>query len=650
MSERTTSISRDGDSITRLKRLLFDAEAQRLAEVQARLETLTTTHAERQSEVAQRQAELARRLEVVFERAGTEERLQKSVASILDGALRDAEVTRHEPLSRAVAPLVVKTIKTELRNSEAELVDALYPHTGKMVRQYVRVAMAELLADIERKLGGAKPSELDARARALGISVAELVLRESQQLKIDELFLVRRGSGELVAHWERPADGLPAGPPSGANRDVLIAGYLSGIQSFSEEAFDDRKGSLRALDMGGERILVRASPAYLLAARCSGTAPAAVDRIVDEAFVETLSQYRAALTATPATDPAGTSLAHLLPALATRCERDLAAARSALEADARQAMKPRGRGRLYALLALLLLPLLAWFAWSTWQSWNTRRVQTAAERVLAESPGLRGFPVRADVSSGGGQLALRGLVPDQTTRRQVTARVAEAVPGTAVRDELGSLPEPVRPAIDLPPDTSRDVALLRDALAAARQQLTQTSERLAQVAAAAARLPEVEAKAQADARAARTAISELERQLDLLRRQPPPAGGPTPLAALNEYLRTHAIFFANGTDWLDDASAASTIEGLLPRLLATDASLRIVGYTDERGQTQANAALATARAERVAAVLVERGIARERLITLGRTTGPDLARGTGVGSANRRVEFELGFVGEPRSP
>ena len=121
------------DGVNKLKELLFDTEARRLDEVNRRLVLLAETE-------TQRHGELSRRVDAVFERAGTVERMQKSVAGVIDGALRDAEIDRHDSLSKAVAPLVVSTIKYELKNSQDEMVDALYPITGRLVKQYVTAA------------------------------------------------------------------------------------------------------------------------------------------------------------------------------------------------------------------------------------------------------------------------------------------------------------------------------------------------------------------------------------------------------------------------------------------------------------------------------------------------------------------------------
>ena len=138
-----------------LKELLFDRESKRLDVLTLRLETEAAA-------VAERHKTLNERLDAVFERAGTEERLLHSVAVIIDGALREAEVTRHEPLSRAIAPLIVQTIKVQLRDSQDEMVDALYPITGRLIKSYVQAEVNKRMIEINAKLGGGRPKALAA--------------------------------------------------------------------------------------------------------------------------------------------------------------------------------------------------------------------------------------------------------------------------------------------------------------------------------------------------------------------------------------------------------------------------------------------------------------------------------------------------------
>ena len=86
----------------------------------------------------------------------------------------------------------------------------------------------------------------------------------------------------------------------------------------------------------------------------------------------------------------------------------------------------------------------------------------------------------------------------------------------------------------------------------------------------------------------------------------------------------------------------------LARLMKRDGSLvRIIGFTDDAGTPAKNTAIAKSRAETVAAALVARGIASNRLVTLNRIAPEtNVSPVNGTSSANRRVEFEAGFIGE----
>ena len=116
-------------SVDRLKELLFASEAQALNELTRRIDTNAGIDARAREELRQR-------LDEVYARAGNAERMTASVSEILSEALRRAEVAEHSELSRSIAPLVVTTIKTELRNSQDEMVGPLSDHgpSGEIVR------------------------------------------------------------------------------------------------------------------------------------------------------------------------------------------------------------------------------------------------------------------------------------------------------------------------------------------------------------------------------------------------------------------------------------------------------------------------------------------------------------------------------------
>ena len=142
-------------TVDRLKELLFDSEARAIETLNQRLESVersvTDANSATRTERSERE-KITVQVDELLQRAGTTERFEKSVAGVLDGALRQAEVERHQELAAAMAPLVVRTVKTEIRNSRDELVEALYPMTGRMVQAYVASAMKDLANDINRRL------------------------------------------------------------------------------------------------------------------------------------------------------------------------------------------------------------------------------------------------------------------------------------------------------------------------------------------------------------------------------------------------------------------------------------------------------------------------------------------------------------------
>jgi OOP family OmpA-OmpF porin len=74
-----------------------------------------------------------------------------------------------------------------------------------------------------------------------------------------------------------------------------------------------------------------------------------------------------------------------------------------------------------------------------------------------------------------------------------------------------------------------------------------------------------------------------------------------------------------------------------------DQDIAVVGYTDATGPAEWNLQVSAARAQAVAALLIQRGVSADRLIVEGRGSQAPLAdNGTVQGRArNRRIEFEL---------
>ncbi|HRD78385.1 MAG TPA: OmpA family protein [Hyphomicrobiaceae bacterium] len=729
-------------TVNKLKDLLFDRERSELEE-------------------------LSRRIRALHDRVGDDAHLRASVATVIDGALRDAEVARHRELADAIAPVVLRTVKTEIASSQDLLVESLYPRLGDLVRRYVVSTFRDFVDDLNRRLESKLPFEtwsLKLRSIASGRSMAELALSDTSKFAVEEIYLIRRGSGELLEHWERP--GLPRSVDD-SDHDQRFSGILAAITAFADESFKGDEADLRSFNIGNRLLYIRASAAHLLAAKCRATAPPPIQSILDEEFVATLAEHRdrsrpaASGTPAPSSDAAVAALAGRLE---TRAREKLLALDGA----------PSRSGPLKWITALVVLPLLAWFGWQSYIGYQTSVTRQAALQVIGQSIEVKGYPIQLTVERGGHAMSLAGLAPSNEARAIMMRRLRDALPAVAITDQMNVLPV-VPGAPDVGPQfeamrgaiSSLDQAMQRTALtqtiARAAKRLAATGGELqrlemaaggpardvarearaeigrveADLASLTSRIGSATAPADRELVAVQSALTrlsavfdrlsergpgsaaksapksiasvadgaeelaalaeriaaaaqgfattaslrklegdiaslpkplpprddrpliqalestvtglkgELKRLEDELARRPMPTGrAPTPREDLEAFVRSHAIFFANASDYRSDAAAKTTLDELARLMTRSTDVLRIVGYADERGGSTRNVTVSLARAQRVASELQSRGIPAARLVIVPRSNSIEISANTGPQSTNRRVEFEVGFMGE----
>ena len=721
--------------VTKLKEILFETEARALNDLQRRIEAVAKVGTDQRAALARDlnklaideakfRTELKTQLSSVFDRAGTEERFKASVAEVLDRALSQAEVDRHDQLSEAIAPLVVRTIKREINESQDELVEALYPITGRLVQAYVASAIRDLTDRINAQMT-ANPTMLRIKSVMTGRPVAELALAQSQILKVEEIYLIRRGSGELLARWPDVENS--------AERDHLMSGILTAINEFSLEAFNDDTSSLRQIDLNTSNVYLRASPVYLIAARCSGYSNAAVERLIDEEFLSSHERQKIAFEDLAAKGPTvGQRHGTLLAETAERIESRIGEMRRSVENDNTGWLVLKGLGWIAGLL------LVGWISWSTYKYATTEWVRERANAVIAETQSMRGYPVRLSVADYGTEVSLAGLAPSWDAKDEIISKLKTNLDGTVVNDELT--------VVATGPDTTPQIEGLREDFNTLQQRLEREAfERSAErtlhrldgipadlqhlsevvkdensraiVATANKTVGNVRADLQSlvqTASSGKASVQNLVSKLAAMRDKIARTAGalatlldpnaasfrpksvkmqtesvdglvaeaeamavqteqfatlavalaqaasvkpapivvqqvqPTPREKLADWIRDHAVFFSNGTRYRDPVRASNRFDELADLIKAADLPVRIVGFTDEKGGSQQNSTLSKDRAEVVKRALQSRGVKDELLIPIGRLDAKDISNVIGESSPNRRVEFELGFVGELR--
>lgn len=350
--------------------------------------------------------------------------LQPRISEIL----QQAGLTDHARLSAALAPLLVQTLKAEIRNSRDMMVDALYPITGRLVAAAVKNAFKDLVDQINARMDQTLSVErwmLKFRARATGTTEAELLLQKYPPWKMEDLYLIHRPSGRLI---------LCAGNASAEpNQDGdVVAAMLSAILSFCRDTFkQDDASELRRLEFDGGDLFVCASPAILLVAHGKGTPPAGFETSLQEEFVGFLDVWGLKLAAYEG---------DLKPEDSAKVQADVEKIFENLSAISATNGKKKSGKLLWILL--LIAGIAGYFIYShVTEEIRIGKVQDAAAQTLAGTPGLAGYPVTAQYDGDANRLQLSGLLPSGAVQQDLAQRLARALPDIPIDWKIGVLPE-----------------------------------------------------------------------------------------------------------------------------------------------------------------------------------------------------------------
>ena len=193
-------IRNEPDETTELKRLLFSPELELLDRVRDRTA-------------------------VLHSRVGADPALIDSIRRVLVDVLRQSGVHDHDRVAAALAPLVLDTVRREIRNSRDAMLESLYPVAGKLVQAAIAQAMRQLADSMAKPVDSVfSPSLWSARFSAWGSGrkVGDVLLARSNTFVVERVLLIHRPTGLLVGDSGAKLDG-----------DYGIGGF-GGLQELSE--------------------------------------------------------------------------------------------------------------------------------------------------------------------------------------------------------------------------------------------------------------------------------------------------------------------------------------------------------------------------------------------------------------------------------
>lgn len=157
------------------------------------------------------------------------------------------------------------SIKQQIKGSKDEVVEALYPILGSMLKRAIAKEFKLLNERIERTANQIfKFSFWKTKLRGLltGVDHTDVFLQELYQSKIEDIFIIQKGTGLLIAKYVIEDTVI--------DRDI-VAGALTAVKDFAESALGRNSVELEKVDYGDYAILLHNYHKFYFAVLCSGT-------------------------------------------------------------------------------------------------------------------------------------------------------------------------------------------------------------------------------------------------------------------------------------------------------------------------------------------------------------------------------------------
>ncbi|WP_420388576.1 hypothetical protein [Roseivirga sp.] len=203
--------------------------------------------------------ELAQKLQQLDGQLNTREELEQRISPILED--QEARIQREFPV--LFGPQITESIKKQIKESQDEVVEVLYPIIGRMIKKYITNEIQKLSDKVDAQMELAFSWEgwkLRIRAWISGTPQKDLMLSKLIEPRIDEIHVIEKNSGLLLGSYSKKEN---------LDRD-MVAGMLTAIKSFVEDAFQGDTQELESIDYQNYKIIIKSFQSFFIAVVCTG--------------------------------------------------------------------------------------------------------------------------------------------------------------------------------------------------------------------------------------------------------------------------------------------------------------------------------------------------------------------------------------------
>ncbi len=303
----------------------------------------------KQDRLADEQAKLRLKIE-------DKESFTATMEPVIANTLARKIASSGEEMAEVVAPLMAPAIKQQIHDSRDEMVEALHPIIGQTVKRAVAEAMRKLIKQINQRLDRAfnlQGTWRRVKGKLTGVPEPMAVLQEVLPFSVENLFLIARKTGLLMAH-------VSADTHTEADvKAQMVSSMLIALQDFMKDALGAEGSSdLHEVHHGEGITYLIASPMLLLAAATKGQTPHDFARLLERTLNRIQNSCYQALVNFDGDTSSMESARPFMHKFIRSFETGAAPAPNASERSASPFLKPA-----FGIIGMLALVLLAWYIW-----------------------------------------------------------------------------------------------------------------------------------------------------------------------------------------------------------------------------------------------------------------------------------------------
>jgi hypothetical protein len=154
-------------------------------------------------------------------------------------------------------PVITNALKNQVKEAEAEIVEALFPIMGKMIRRYVGAELDKVRQSINETTTQLLTPEGIMRfikGKISGVSTADMSLSMLKTATISEILIIDQKTSFVLGSHPLQQD---------MDKD-MVAGMLSAIKSFMQDAFKAKQHEVEQISYGEKQMVFYNTPAYFI--------------------------------------------------------------------------------------------------------------------------------------------------------------------------------------------------------------------------------------------------------------------------------------------------------------------------------------------------------------------------------------------------